>query len=264
MIKMNYRMSFPFSVRSIVCLVFLCCATSLGFAQSNDFPERPSPPRLVNDFAAMMSEAEARNLELKLTAYSDSTSTQIAIVTMNNIGGYDVGDYAERLASTWGVGVKGKNNGLLILLVKETRKVFIATGYGMEAIITDATANRMIDQIMVPRFKQGDFYGGLNDATDRIMAMMSGTYEKGPEEASRSKAFYLFFGILLLIIIFGLFSKGGGTGGRSGGLGGFGGGFIPGGFSGGGFSSRGGYSGGGGFGGFGGGSFGGGGAGGSW
>jgi uncharacterized protein len=260
---MNYRMSSLFNMKSIAHLVFFLFVNSVLFAQSNDFPERPSPPRLVNDFGAMMSAAEAQQLERKLTAYSDSTSTQIAVVTMTNIGGYDAGDYAERLASKWGVGVKGKNNGLLILVVKETRKVFIATGYGMEGIITDASANRMIDQLMVPRFKQGDFYGGLDQATDRIIAMMSGTYEKGPQEASRNKAFYIFFAILLLIIIFGLFSKGGGTG-NTGGLGGFGGGFIPGAFSGGGFSSRGGYSGGGGFGGFGGGGFGGGGAGGSW
>lgn len=255
-------MSSLFNMKSSIYSLLFVLAIGMGFAQSSDFPERPNPPRLVNDFASMLSTSDARSLELKLTAYNDSTSTQLAVVTLNTIGDYEAGDYAEQLANQWGIGVKGKDNGLLILVVKESRKVFIATGYGMEGTIPDATANRLIDQVIVPHFKQGDFYGGLDQATDAIIALMSGTYQKGPGEASRSLAFYAFFGIILLIIIFGLISKGGGTG--TGNSGGFGGGFIPGGFSSGGFSSRGGYSGGGGFGGFGGGGFGGGGAGGSW
>ncbi len=259
-------MSFPFNMKSSIYSLLFILTIGIAWSQSNDFPKRPNPPRLVNDFASMLSPSDAHNLELKLTAYNDSTSTQIAVVTLTHIGDYEAGDYAEQLANQWGIGVKGKDNGLLILVVKESRKVFIATGYGMEATIPDATANRLIDQVIVPHFKQGDFYGGLDQAIDTIIALMSGTYEKGPAEASKSLAFYAFFGIILLIIIFGFVSKGGGTGsGNSGGFGrGSGGGFIPGGFSSGGFSSRGGYSGGGGFGGFGGGGFGGGGAGGSW
>jgi len=257
-------MRFPFSSRSIVyLLVFLLASTRLLFAQSTDFPAQPSPPKLVNDFAAMMSEADVRTLEQKLKTYSDTTSTQIAVVTLASIGDYDIGDYAEQLANQWGIGIKGKDNGLLILVVKDSRKVWIATGYGMEGTIPDATANRLIDQVIIPHFKQGDFYGGLDKATDNIMALMSGTYEKEPGQASRSTAFYVFLVIIIVLVIFSLLSKGGGNGGS--GLGGFGGGFLAGNLMGGGFSSRGGYSGGSsGFGGFGGGGFGGGGAGGSW
>ena len=237
-------------------LIFLLASTSMLVAQSKDFPEKPNPPKLVNDFASMMSASDVSTLERKLKTYSDTTSTQIAVVTMTNIGDYDIGDYAEQLANQWEIGIKGKDNGLLILVVKDSRKVWIATGYGMEGIIPDATANKLIDQVIRPHFKQGDFYGGIDQATSDIMSMMSGTYDKEKGKASA---------IIILIVVFSLFSKGGG-GNRGSGLGGFGGGFLAGSLLGGGFSSRGGYSGGGdsGFGGFGGGGFGGGGAGGDW
>lgn len=256
-------MSFLFKLNSAIYILFFWL--SLGFTMAQgDFPERPSPPKLVNDFASMLSASDAQLLERKLAIYSDSTSTQITVVTLKNIGDYDIGDYAVKLGDLWGVGIKGKNNGLIILVVAESRKVYIATGYGMEGTIPDITAKRIVDQIIVPHFKQGDFYGGLDEATNTIISLLSGEFEKEPGTASQKSAFYVFLGIIILIVIFSLFSKGGGNG--NGNSRGFGGGFFPlGGLGSGGFSSGGGYSGGGGgFGGFGGGSFGGGGAGGSW
>jgi uncharacterized protein len=93
------------------------------------FPQRPNPPKLVNDFAAVMSANEVSALEIKLVAFNDSNSTQIAIVTLKSIGEYDIAEYAFELGEKWGIGQKGKNNGILILIAPAERKVFIATGH---------------------------------------------------------------------------------------------------------------------------------------
>ena len=85
-----------------------------------DLPQKPYPPRLVNDFAGMLKGNEVNSLENKLVAFNDSTSTQIAIVTVDDLKGYDVADYAQRLAQSWGIGKKGLNNGMLILVKPKT------------------------------------------------------------------------------------------------------------------------------------------------
>jgi uncharacterized protein len=246
-------------------LLFFCCAAVKAFAE--DFPSPPSPPRLVNDYGAFLQPAEVSALEKKLTAYSDSTSTQIVIVTLKNVGDYEIADYADQLANKWQIGIKGKNNGLLILMTKEPHGITIRTGYGMEGYLPDAIARRLIEQIAKPNFKQNNYYGGLDQLTDVIIQIMSGTYKSDGKggKASGNKAVFIFILLIVLIAIFSSISKRGG-----GGAGGFMGGMFLGGLGSGGFSSRGGYSGGsgggfgGGFGGFGGGSFGGGGASGSW
>src|SRR5690554_7370909 len=112
-------------------LFFLLFVSSISMAQE-DFPELPNPPRLVNDFTNTLSEAQQAALERKLVAYDDSTSTQISIVLIRSVGPYDISDYAFQLGDKWGIGRQGKDNGLLILAAMEDRKVFIATGYGLE------------------------------------------------------------------------------------------------------------------------------------
>ena len=240
-----------------------------AFAQDEtDIPPRPNPPRLVNDLANMLRPEEIQALEQKLVNYNDTTSTQIAIVTVTSLGPYEVADFAYRIGETWGVGGKGKNNGILILVSKNERKVNISTGYGLEHVIPDAYAKRIIEQIIKPAFKRNDFYGGFNSATDQIILLASGEYKAEPKDygdgGSSPVFFWLIIGVLILFILIQMFK--GGRGGRGGGMrtlmnpyGGFG---TFGDFS----SGRGpfGGGGGGGFGGFGGGSFGGGGASGDW
>lgn len=245
-----------------------------------DIPEKPYPPRLVNDFAGMLKPDEIRMLEDKLVAYNDSTSTQIAIVTVKDLNGYDKSDYAQRLGEKWGIGQKGKNNGVLILVKPNTQgsrgEVFIAQGYGLEGPIPDLACSQIVDNEILPAFRTGDYYGGLNKATNTLMKLASGEFTA--DEISKPKkddlsAFAPILIIIIFIIIMFIRSSGGknqrhisrkglplwlllsmmnsGRNSHSGSWGGFSGG---GGFGGGG----------GGFGGFGGGSFGGGGAGGSW
>ena len=228
-----------------------------------DFPPRPNPPRLVNDMAGIFNATQVSALENKLKNYSDTTSTQIAVVTIGSTGAYEINDYTQRLAQQWGIGQKDKNNGIIILLAVEDRKVSIQTGYGMEGVITDAVAKRIIDQVLTPAFKQGQFYEGIDKGTTVIMELSSGLYDAEKVGDGGGFSFRTLIILIVLIALFFSMFKGGGrggkysryssggmfTGGLLGGLGGFGGG-------------RGG--GGGGFGGFGGGSFGGGGSSGSW
>ncbi|WP_158858837.1 TPM domain-containing protein [Lunatibacter salilacus] len=258
--------------------LLLLALSFTGWAQG-DFPEKPNPPRLVNDFSKTLSDTEVRQLESKLVAYNDSTSSQVSIVLINSVGPYDISDYAFQLGDKWGIGRKDRDNGILILAAMKDRKVFIATGYGMEGAIPDALAKRIVDQLIVPNFRTEDYYAGLDEATDMIFKLASGEYDgEGLSSSDRpGKALPLLFIIIMVLGVFSLIrnrkDNNNHMGGKRGGvdllttmmLAGMLGGGNRGKF--GDFSSgRGGFGGGGGgsFGGFGGGSFGGGGAGGSW
>lgn len=249
------------------------------FAWSQDFP--PKPNTLVADFTNTLSDGDKQQLENKLVSFNDSTSTQIAVVIIKSVGDYDIDEYGTMLGRNWGIGQKGKNNGILVLVALNDRKVTIQTGYGAEGALPDAITQQIIQQDIKPNFKQQDYYAGLDKATDDIMKYMKGEYKADPTAKKKKQKDGGSAGVIIIIIIVVLvliFRKGGGGGGghiigsRGGasplwwflagnmlGRGGSGG-RDWGGFSGGG----GGSSGGGGFGGFGGGSFGGGGSSGSW
>lgn len=251
-------------------LIFLTGA--IAFAQ-DAIPPRPDPPRLVNDFANILNAGQLQNLETKLVAFNDSTSVQIAVVIVPSLGGYEKADFAQQLGQKWGVGGSKFNNGFVILIKpksqSENGEAFIATGYGVEQFVPDATAYEIVNNEMIPHFKQNDYYGGIDAATDVLMALVKGEYKADSYGKSKNGSAVGFIIIIIVIIIF-LLSRNNNnhrTINRSGAGGML---FFPwmmgsGGFGGGGSSGGGGFGGGGGgFGGFGGGSFGGGGAGGSW
>ncbi len=227
--------------------------------QAKDVP--PTPKTLVNDYAKMMSSSEAKKLEQKLVNYDNNTTTQISVVTIESLEGDDLFEYAQKLAGTWGIGGE-KNNGVLLLISKKDKKIRIHTGYGTEGAVPDITANHIIENELTPAFKQGNYYAGIDNATNAIMQALAGEYNT--KRAKKKEGSYIPFIIamivFLLLSVFGRkrryqYSRGGsyasgpiwfgGLGGGSSGGSGFGGG-------------------GGGFGGFGGGSFGGGGASGGW
>lgn len=271
-------------MRRFLVAIFLLSSFSL-WAQ-RDLPEKPNPPRLVNDLTgSTLTTSEVNRLENKLLAYEDTTSTQVAILIVNSLNGYEVVDYAQRVGEKWGVGTANKDNGVFIVVAIADRKAAIVTGYGMEGSVTDAATYTIREDYMNPRFQQGNFYRGLDDATDVIFKLASGEYKadqiaKGRRRNADGDGKGIPFGFLFILFFFIIpaiarrgrrgsygtrgvpwwawFMLGSGMNnnrrnndwdnfrGGGGGFGGFGGG------------------GGGGFGGFGGGSFGGGGSGGSW
>ncbi|MCH5597434.1 TPM domain-containing protein [Niabella ginsengisoli] len=261
-------------------LLFLLFVSVFANAQiENAVPAPSNPPKLVNDFTGgFLTHEQQDALEKKLVAYDDSTSNQIAVVIVDELKGYSRDEYAIALGRKWGVGgQKEFSNGVVILVNTgekgDQRGVFIATGYGLEGVITDLVADQIVQHALLSNFRQGNNYRGLDQATTDIMDAASGRYS-APEGYGQSRkggkvSGLLLAGFIIIIIIIIISRRGGGGGGgyvsRRGYRGGWNGPVIfPGGWGGGGNSGGGGWSGGGGFGGFGGGGFGGGGAGGSW
>lgn len=276
------KLSFPARGRSLLLLLFLFGAVWNLCAQK-EIP--PPSDYLLNDYAGMLQRSEVEALGTKLADYARETSTQIAIVTMQSLEGEDIFDYAFRLAESWGIGTKENDNSVLIFVAQEEREVRILTGYGAEGFLPDAMAKRIIDNIIVPAFKEGRYYEGLDRAAGIIMDLGQGEYTGAGETRRRGiPSWGILVFIIVMIIILSIFNRrddddddgGYWRGGRydmDRRRGRRGGGwiFLPGpGWGGGGGSDGGGGGGGfggfggGGFGGFGGGSFGGGGAGGSW
>ncbi len=151
-------------------------------ALAQDIPAKPNPPRLVNDFAGILVQSEIDELERKLVAYDDSTSTQIAIVLIKTTGDYDISEYGLKILRDWGIGSK-KNNGVLILAAMDDRKIRIETGYGMEGSVPDAVAFGIINKIIKPAFQQGHYYQGLDEAVDKIFAAAAGEYKGVPRSS---------------------------------------------------------------------------------
>jgi uncharacterized protein len=250
-------------------LAFLC--VSLAWGQFT-IPKKPSVETSVYDYVDLLSNTQKRNLEQKLIRYSDSTSTQIVVAIISSTKGEDITYLGAQWGQAWGIGQADKDNGILILLATDDRRIAINTGYGVEGSLTDLMSKRIIERVIIPEFKKGDYYAGLDKGSDAIFQVLNGEFT---EDRSFGKGFPfeglfpLIIFIVILIILLNRKNKGnGGRGGRRGkGLdiwdmiilsnmgrsSGSSGGFGSGGFGGGGFS-----------GGFGGGGFGGGGASGGW
>ena len=260
-------------------LTVIKSAVVLGFVfwmemvSATQFPPVPNPFRYVNDYTNTLSLAQQQRLENKLIDYGKATSSQIAVIIVPTTGEYEIADYTFALGDKWGIGRKQLNNGVLMLIAKNDRKVFIATGQGLEGALPDAFLSQVIRHAILPQFKQGQYAQGINDGLNDIIAASQGEYGAYQQEDSASDKYIPFIMVLIFIafVLFGEYlyhkdevyispnqrdqfgrivrqsslSRRGGSGFG----GGFGGGFGSGGASGGGF---------------GGGGFGGGGAGGSW
>ncbi len=231
--------------------------------------KKPRTDRLVNDFAGILGNTQ--ELEDSLRRIAMHTSNQICVVTVDDFGDYDKAQFAAELGQSWGVGGKKNNNGVIILIKPKTPEArgeaFIAPGYGLEGAITDATATRIVNQEMIPHFKENDYAGGVWAAVKVVNELATGEYNQEDYGTGGDDDDVGIIGWICLILLFGIIlwaalSPGGPSSGSSSGTGTWGGSVFTGGSSGG--SSWSGGSSGGSWGGFGGGSFGGGGGGGSW
>lgn len=262
--------------RTLFLLAALVPAT-LALAAGPDpcFPPKPqNEDHLVFQYTNFLDARQAQALDNKLVHFARETSNRIAIVAVDTLCGYPASDFAFQLGQAWGFGKKGIDNGVLILVkpngVAGDRHVFIAVGYGLEGAIPDLTAHRIVDEEILPRFRNGDYYGGMDKATDVLMGLAKGeidakSYGEQPVPWAPILMILLFFGFIFWSMVrrtsryarvnnidfwaaWALMNAASSSHHGSWG----------------GFSGGGGFRGGGGFGGFGGGGFGGGGAGGSW
>ena len=236
-------------------------------------PKVPSFQTSVYDYADLLNPTEEKELENKLIRYSDSTTTQIVVITIDDLKGESIGILTPRWAQEWGIGQEKEDNGILILLSKNDRDIWISPGYGVEDKLTAGINGELIRNIIIPEFKAGSYYNGLDKGADAIFEVLKGKYKGSRKESKKGSEgdfpiLPIIIFVIILILIISKASKGGGnSGGGSRGLdlgdiiilsslgrgnGGFGGGSFGGG-------SSGGFGGG-----FGGGGFSGGGAGGSW
>ncbi len=167
-----------------------------------ELPDKPAA--LVNDYSNTLSSSDVSRLNGKLMAYMDSTSTQIFIVLLNDDEGKPIELMGAEIGEKWGVGQKGKDNGVVVLMYPEERKVTIQTGYGLEEFIPDALAKRIIENEMIPSFRENNFAEGLDKGTNVIMNLLSGkfTADQYKKQSSSSGSP---IGILMLIILFFIF-----------------------------------------------------------
>ena len=213
-----YRMRMVLMSISAILLVSLAAASAA-------VPQRPEPARFVNDFAGVFQAAQADSLESRLAAYSDSTSTQIVVVTVSDLEGMDAASYATEIGESWGVGSSDFDNGAVILVKPKndngSGEVFIATGYGLEGAVPDAYAKRIINEIMIPNFIKDDYFAAVAGACDKIIRLADGeefvsSSSAGGEGGSMWIA--VAFIVLILYLVFRRMGTGGtGNGGTAGG-----------------------------------------------
>lgn len=267
------------SVLKIFLAVMLLAFSSSAYAQSTDKPAIALTDRVV-DAAGVLSFAQQQELIAKLSDYEKESSDQIVVATVPSLNGMDIETYANRLYRAWALGQKTENNGILLLVAPNERKVRIEVGYGLEGTVTDALSAIIIHNAIIPEFRNGDYSAGIIKGVDDILQVLRGEGAELQARAQRNQKeaadqadwveiiFLIFwaviffggFGFTILAPIFGrkigpgryewlgvsiALGSGSGGGGSSG-RGGSGGGFGGGSSGGGGFSGGGGSSGGGG------------------
>jgi uncharacterized protein len=202
----------------IILLGLFCCGWQ---ALVQDYPAKPDA--LVTDYTQTLSDTDRQQLENKLDAFNDNTSTQIAVVIMKTTGGADIEEYGTGLAKYWGIGQQGKNNGALILVALDDRKVTIRTGLGTARIISNETASEIITDDILPRFKVKDYYGGLDAATSHIMQLMRTAYtndaqgqpqQQKQQEGDNGVGIFIIIVIVVVVLIIIFRRRGGGGGGQ--------------------------------------------------
>lgn len=249
-------------------MVILLAAAPAPAAQNALNAGMPPFPALtgpVVDDAHLLPTDVLDRLSRKLAGYSQANGAQVVVVTLPTLNGYPIEYYGYQLGRHWGIGQKGKNNGVLLIVDSGERQVRIEVGYGLEGTLTDAQSFLIIHNVILPRFREGDFAGGITAGTDAILGVLGGKQQAVQQQQAQERngtGFLMFLIVIfvLLPLLRAMFGGGrwGGPGGRSGGGwlgwlalgmlsgGGRGGGFGGGGFGGGGFSGGGGSFGGGG------------------
>ena len=187
------------AVKKIFGFFLLCFVLSFS-SQAAYFPPKPSPFHYVNDYTKTLTAAETQTLENKLIHYGQQTSSQIAVVLVPTTNEYEIAEYTFALGDKWGIGRKELNNGVLMLIAKNDRKVFIATGQGLEAVLPDAFLSSVIRNAILPQFKQEQYAQGISDGLDAIIAASQGEY--GAYQAEEESTFDQYIPLLMILVFF--------------------------------------------------------------
>lgn len=170
-----------------------------------EIPEPSNPPKFINDFANILTQEETASLEQIFYNYFDSTSTQIVVITLKSLNGNEIQPIATEIHHKWGVGDKDKDNGIVIVIAPNDRKIFISTGYGIQEKLPDLLTNRIIKEVIAPNFKNQNYYQGIYEGFETISSILSGTYKadnnKNDDGLTGRDIFILIF-IIILILIF--------------------------------------------------------------
>jgi uncharacterized protein len=203
---MNFTKKYVLQLAATLLLAFFLLLTN-AVAQNSGIPARPDPPRLVNDFVNFLTPAEQNQLERKLVAIDDSSSVQIAVVAVKTLNGNDINAVGPDIIHNWGIGQKGKNNGILIIIKPQTKdekgEIAISTGYGVEAVVTDAISKQIIDNVILPAFRNGKYYQGLDEAVNTLYALSKGEFPANlnPKKKKSSKSNFPIGAIVVVVII---------------------------------------------------------------
>src|SRR3970040_2277666 len=185
------------SLKLFVCFLF----TQIGFAQFT-IPEKPTLQTSVYDYANILSATEKAQLEEKLIKYSDSTTTQIVIITIESLKGEDIGILTPKWGQQWGIGGTAKDdNGVLILLAKAERKIWISPGYGLEDRLTAGIGGEITRKIIITEFKAGSYYRGLDKGTDAIIDVFKGKYKGERKQIKGKEKSFPIMPFIVIIVI---------------------------------------------------------------
>ena len=188
-------------IRSLILAVLMFNVSTAMAADLQAIPPLSSP---VTDITNTLSATEQQALAQKLSAFSQEKGSQIAVLIVPTTQPEDIAQYSLRVAETWKIGRDKEDDGVIILLAKNDRKMRIEVGYGLEGAIPDAIAKRIVSDVMAPYFRQGDFAGGLNAAAEQLMALISG--EALPAPAKKQAGASSFFDYLPILMFGAIFS----------------------------------------------------------
>ena len=185
--------------RKIILILLFLPLIVLGYSSPGQ------PAGFVSDFAGILAFEQRQSLEDKLVAFERETGDEIAVVTIPGLKGDTIENFAVQLFQEWGIGKKGKDNGILILVALDDRRMRIEVGYGLEGVLTDAQSFWVIDKVMKPAFRENDFYGGIDQAVDKIISAIGGevlSESKGPGFGKWDTAMTAFFSAICVAIFF--------------------------------------------------------------
>ncbi|MBL0190970.1 MAG: TPM domain-containing protein [Saprospiraceae bacterium] len=188
------------AVRLAFALIFL--AISLPSFAEIKIPIKPNPPRLVNDFAGILSPSYIAQMEHSLRLYADSTSNEIAIITIKGLDDYPAIEYAYTIGDAWGIGRKGKDNGVVILIAPNDRKLAIAPGRGLTGALPDITCKQIIRRDFSPQFKAGNYEAGISQGVSSIINSIQGEFSADPSSAEGDPLVTLLIMFFIFFLLF--------------------------------------------------------------